>query len=162
MTHFLIDGYNLIFSIHAFKGTLRETRTKIISYLQKKFIDLKWKGTIVFDGSTAWYETSGLSYKHPLEIAFTEKKQTADEYILEILEIKKERKQCTVVSNDQGLLRHARAFHTKTLSNESFLKMLLKKKSTSSSQKPHFKESQKQVERLEKIFQERLDAIEDD
>lgn len=116
---------------------------------------------LVFDGRHCREEESGLSYANPLEIAYTAKGQTADEYIVEKLEWKDPKMICTVVSNDQGLCRHAQALRVKTQSNEAFLRYLEKKKPRKREKAYEPKESPKEMERLLKIFESKKGFPED-
>jgi predicted RNA-binding protein with PIN domain len=153
---YYIDGYNLIFTLVDSKHPLSHQRKKIIQILQTQFASLQLKGMIVFDGSHKRDEESGLSYANPLDIAYTPKGQTADEYIVEKLQWESKRHLITVVSNDRGLLRHAQELGGKTQSNESFINYLKKRKSKNKKQKFELKETQKNIDRLLKIFEERL------
>lgn len=150
---YLIDGYNLIFSLIQSKESLRDLRQKIIEFLQKKFALKKLSGTLVFDGAHRREEESGLSYPSPLIVAYAPKGQSADAYIVELLEASKNPKEIQVVTNDKGLRMHAKSAGAKVIKNEDFIAWLSKSKKAEES-KP--KETSHNIERLEKIFQERL------
>lgn len=153
--HFLIDGYNLIFTLIESKKSLQSQREEVISYLQEEFSRKKIKGTIVFDGAHRREEESGLSYRSPLVVAFAPKGQSADDYIVEKLEISKNAKIITVVTNDRGLHRHALGLSAKIQSNEDFIAYLNKKKKTQEIREA--KDSPKNIDRLQKIFEKRLE-----
>lgn len=129
-------------------------REKVTRYLQKKFAAKKISGTLVFDGAHRRGEESGLSYSSPLVIAYAPKGQSADEYIVEQIHTSKSPKQITVVTNDRGLTRHAMAAGAKAMDNDTFVHFLKKKKQTEA--KCEIKESATNIDRLEKIFEERL------
>ena len=150
----MIDGYNLIFSLIESNESLQLMRQKIICYLQKKFATKKFSGILVFDGTHMRDEESGLSYKSPLVIAYAPKGYSADKYIIEQIEIAENPKEVTVVTNDKGLILHAKSAGAKVMANNTLIQQLNKKKRTSS--KIELKESPKNIERLEKIFEERL------
>lgn len=152
--YYLIDGYNLIFSLVHSKESLQILRQKIICTLQKRFAKKQVSGTLVFDGAHRRDEESGLSYSSPLTIAYAPKGQSADEYIVEIIETSKTPKQISVVTNDQGLSRHAKSNGSKVMSNEDFIYWLEKKKKKSKDIEP--KDTQQNMDRLLKIFEERL------
>lgn len=154
---YLIDGYNLIFSLIQSKESLRTLRQKIVRYLQKKFALKKLSGMLIFDGSHRREEESGLSYPSPLIVAYAPKGQSADAYIVEQIEISKSPKQITVVTNDKGLIRHAKSAGAKVLANEAFITWLSKQKTTET--KPQ--ETSYHIKRLEKIFLERLERDEE-
>lgn len=151
---YLVDGYNLIFSLVQSKDSLQVMRQKVTHYLQKKFAAKKISGTLVFDGAHRRDEESGLSYSSPLVIAYAPKGQSADEYIVEQIHISERPKQITVVTNDRGLTRHAKAAGAKVMENDTFVHFLKKKKPTQ--ELKEIKETQSNLEKLEKIFEERL------
>lgn len=155
--YFFIDGYNLLFSWSEEKSSLENRRVQLVEWIQREFKRMRLEGTVVFDGSHRRDEESGRSYPSPLEIVFTPKGQSADEYIIERLEARKRKKTITVVTNDQGLRRHVRSFDAKTMSNNSFLIWLAKRERKRKAKKSViFRESSFQEERLLKIFEERL------
>lgn len=138
------------------KHPLAHQRKTIIRILQSQFISLQLKGMVVFDGSHRREEESGLSYANPLEIAYTPKGQTADEYIVEKLQWEPNRHLITVISNDRGLMRHVQELGGKTQSNEAFIRYLKKRKSKKKKEKYEPKETPQNIDRLLKIFEERL------
>ena len=91
-----------------------------------------------------------------MEVAFTPKGQTADQYILEQVELIQNKKSIVVVTNDQSLKRHASAFGAKTMSSTAFLHWIVKRKSQKKTKKPIIRETSSEIERLLKIFEERL------
>lgn len=152
--YYLIDGYNLIFSLIESKESLQTLRHKVIRALQKQFAKRKISGTIVFDGAHRRDEESGLSYSSPLVIAYAPKGQSADEYIVELIEIAKNPKQITVVTNDRGLAMHAKSNGAKVQGNDGFIHWLRKRKTKKNIDEP--KETKGNIDRLLKIFEERL------
>jgi len=143
--YYLIDGYNLLYS-------LQESRDRLVKWFQKEFAQLDQSGMIVFDGAHRRDEESGRAYGNPLEVSFAPKGQTADAYILEQVQLLKN---VTVVTNDGGLKRQARAFGAKTMTNEAFLEWLAKKRKKKV-KKVEVRESPREMERLLKAFEERL------
>lgn len=152
--YYLIDGYNLIFSLIESKESLQTLRQKVIRSLQKQFAKRGISGTLVFDGAHRRDEESGLSYSSPLIIAYAPKGQSADDYIVEWIEAAKNPKQITVVTNDRGLAMHAKSHGAKAQSNDLFIDWLRKRKKKGKETEP--KDSQQNIERLLKIFEEKL------
>ncbi len=150
MTYY-IDGYNLIFTFIDSKDSLLQMRKKLVQFLQKRFAQMDLEGVIVFDGSHKRGEESGLSYPAPLIVAYTPKGQSADDYILEQIAGKK---QVTVVTNDRGLILHAKSLGAKVQSNSQFIQWIKKKKKLKTVEEP--KETRYNFERLLKIFEDRL------
>lgn len=159
--YYFIDGYNLLFSWNESHGTLHIQRGKLIRWIQKEFGKMSLQGAVVFDGAHKRGEESGLSYPSPLEVAYTPKGQTADQYILEQIEGLKNRRAVTVVTNDLGLRRHARCMEAKTQSNESFLSWLLKRSKMRKAKPRTITESPQQIKRLLEIFEDRLNKEEE-
>lgn len=151
---YLIDGYNLIFSLIKSKDSLQVMRQKVIRYLQKKFSARKISGMLVFDGAHRRDEESGLSYSSPLIVAYAPKGQSADEYIIEQIQIANNPKLITVITNDKGLMLHTKSTGAKAIGNTEFINWLKNKKIKRETSEP--KESAKNIDRLEKIFEERL------
>ena len=157
--YYLIDGYNLIFSLIESKNNFQTLRQQVISALQKQFARRKISGMIVFDGAHRRDEESGLSYPSPLIAAYAPKGQSADEYIVEWIEKSKHPKQITVITNDRGLERHVKSAGAKVQPNDEFIQWLHKRKKRTSTIEP--KETQQNIDRLLKIFEERLNNEED-
>lgn len=158
--YYLIDGYNLIFSLIESKDKLKVLRQKVIQALQKQFARRKISGTLVFDGAHRRDEESGLSYPSPLIVAYAPRGQSADEYIVEFLDIAKNPKQIVVVTNDKGLSRHAKSAGAKVQENGEFIEWLNQRKKRKTA--IEIKETQQNIDRLLKIFEDRLKNNEDD
>ncbi|MGB7978733.1 MAG: NYN domain-containing protein [Chlamydiales bacterium] len=152
--YYLVDGYNLIFSLILSKGSLQTLRHQLILTLKKQFAAKKIAGTLVFDGAHRKDEESGLSYPTPLIVAYAPQGQSADAYIVERIELSATPKEIVVVTNDRGLGRHAKAAGAQVQDNDAFVQWLYKKKKGGKTIVP--KESQKNIDRLLKIFEERL------
>lgn len=152
--YYLIDGYNLIFSLIQSKDSLQTLRQKVIHSLQKQFAVRKISGTLVFDGAHRRDEESGLSYSSPLIIAYAPKGQSADEYIVNLIEMAKNPKEMVVITNDRGLILHAKSHGAKTQSNSAFIHWLHKKKKKGKEIEP--KDTEQNIIRLLKIFEEKL------
>lgn len=150
--HYLIDGYNLIFSLIDSKAKLQVLREETVLSLQKHFAKRKISGMIIFDGAHRRGEESGLSYPSPLIVAYTPQGESADAFIIEKLETKR-KQPITVVTNDRGLQRQAKAKGAKILGNEEFIVWLYKKKKRATRE---IVESKTNIDRLEKVFEERF------
>ncbi len=158
--HYLIDGYNLLFFGDETKTSLKSRRQTIVGSLQKEFALLHLKGTVVFDGSHRADEQSGLSYKSPLVIAYSHQGQTADQYILEKLESANRPSEITIVTNDKGLAMHARDYGAKSMTIPDFFSHLKRKhsqKQGASHEKKPAAVSERELNRLLKIFEERME-----
>ncbi len=144
MPSYLIDGYNLIFSMLDSEENLQSMREKFIHSLQKQFAKRKLKGEIVFDGKQPQIERA---YPSPVTIVYAPKGMTADQYIIERASMLKE---VTVVTNDKGLARQVK----RVMPNREFISWLYKKKIQEN--RPEMKETKANIERYLKIFEDRL------
>lgn len=153
--YYLIDGYNFLFRYLDSNKSLKTQRTKIIHALQNEFEELGLEGKIVFD---ARGDARTFAYKSPLIIAYSERGETADQYILEYLEGASAPSEVTVVTDDRFLSSSARRLGAHTLSLKSFCSMLQKKQAKKEACKGLvFKESKREFDRLLKIFEERAE-----
>ncbi len=153
---YLLDGYNLLFTLTESDNPFSEQRQKIIRFLQKQFASFKMEGILVFDGSVRHGEESGRSYPSPLEVVYTAKGQSADQFIIERIEISLNPRQITVVTNDRGLMAHARPLGAKTTGNADFIQWLVDRRKKKSSLKREITDSKQNMERLLIIFEKRL------
>ena len=118
--HYYIDGYNLLFRQLYSAKTLQEQRNALIQDLVTKISLLELNATLVFDSS---YQSgdSTRSHKQLLEIIYTAEKESADDYILNCLKAKSDRRQETVITSDQRLAWRARRLNAKTEPIEEFI-----------------------------------------
>ncbi len=91
-----------------------------------------------------------------MEVAYTPKGQSADQYIIEQVELPKNKEALVVVTNDGMLRKHVHAIGVKTMSNHAFLEWVMKKKRQKKHKKRVIRESDAQIQRLVEIFEERL------
>lgn len=112
---FLIDGYNLLFSLSSFKE-----REKMVAKIARRFRAVGWEGLLIFDA--AGREFGERNYDSPLSIVFTEQKESADDRIIEWAAFLK--RQAVVVTNDLFLKKRAVSFSATVWSNAEFLDRL--------------------------------------
>lgn len=155
MSEYILDGYNLLFSASELKGPFENKREDLVSYFQRKFKELKWRGHLVFDGDHIPYEESGRGYESPLEIIYSPRGQSADSYILEKIEFSKRPQNYTLISNDRHLSKEAKALGAYTIENQAFIK-LIEKKTKKQPKEKDYHESPKNFERLLREFEKRL------
>lgn len=154
--HYLIDGYNLLFFCRTGeRRSLEAERKALVAWLQQAFARMKCKATLVFDGAHTKGEESGRAYPSPLEVVYAPKGQSADAYIVEMLETAKNPKIFVTVTNDRGLHRHARSFGAKVESNGDFLARL-KKQKEGTKQRRLVTETPSEIARLTQIFEKRF------
>ncbi|OGN64180.1 MAG: hypothetical protein A3E80_04365 [Chlamydiae bacterium RIFCSPHIGHO2_12_FULL_49_9] len=154
--YYYIDGYNLIFSLIDSKRSLQTVRETLVHFLQKKFTKCKLSGTLVFDGSFKAGEESGHSYPSPPVVVFTPEGTSADEYIVDRIEQAKNRKLITVITNDRGLILHVKSAGANVQNNLDFIETLEKWSKKKKRSKTDPVDTQHNIDRLQKIFEERL------
>ncbi len=157
---YLIDGYNFLFRLQNSVKNLRDDRTKFLKIIDKICSSRNLYTQIVFDSSDA------LSLDYPskaelphIQIIFSPKHKTADDYILEMILISKQRYKTTVVTSDLLLARQVEGLGSRWLTVESFMRKFFPSHSDSVPDeeiKPE-KESDRDFERLLKAFENRFE-----
>ncbi|NGX39171.1 MAG: hypothetical protein KR126chlam1_00493 [Chlamydiae bacterium] len=156
--HYLIDGYNLLFRIPSEqKLSLKKRREALIEFLGDELRGIKGTLSIIFDSSEQIRDFPQVALSKNLEVIYAPKGRTADEYIIEMVEVSKNPKVLTVVSSDNGLSGQCRHLGAQTQSIEEFLAFAEKKQGRSTSSKPNYRETSSHIERLRKIFEEKLE-----
>lgn len=121
--HYLIDGYNLLFSLLQEGKNLQGKREAIIRDLNLKASTIKLNMSIVFDAA---YHSGGPSRFHfdALEILYTAQGESADDYILNNIRYSSAPQKELVVTSDKALARKVRHFSGNTETVEHFLDWL--------------------------------------
>ncbi len=145
---YLLDGYNILFALEDSSLPLQKRRDQLILFLQTEFAAAHLRGILVFDNAQNIHSHA---YPSPLQIAYAPPKMGADAYLLELVEGARLPAQITVITNDQGLARKARALGAHTASVATLMR-LFKRKHTDSEVKPQSM-SQYELERLRKLFE---------
>ncbi len=151
--HYWIDGYNLLFYLPKTNGSFEEKRRILIAQINDQVKNLSLVATVVFDASDPAQKYDTRSHYDCLEIIYTHCKKSADDAILEAVELSKKRSNLCVVSSDKGLSSKAKALGSQTLSLSDFLHFLFKRHSrVSLRQETDYQDSPREIERLLKIF----------
>lgn len=122
---YLIDGYNLLFHLSRKEESFQDQREQLIrglAFLLKNRVE---KVLLVFDAAFRNEEAHQLR-RLGLAIYFTAFQQTADDYLLELVESSKCPNQLMVITSDRALSRAARQRGACTLSIREFLLFLHK------------------------------------
>jgi predicted RNA-binding protein with PIN domain len=157
--HYYIDGYNFLFRLSKKHFPLEKKRQEILIILNRLFKALKLKATIVFDSSDQSREYASRSHFDFLEVVYTTKNQSADDYILQEIHGCEFPKQKMVVSSDRELTGRCKQKGANVLSIEEFIEFIVKKKGKqkkSSSAQGIFQTSEEELNRLLTIFEDRL------
>ncbi|WP_059360255.1 NYN domain-containing protein [Parachlamydia acanthamoebae] len=158
--HYFIDGYNLMFRVLRVGDNLALQREKIIEDLHSKIAALNLNVTLVFDAQYQLGETSRTHYKQ-LEIIFSSTGETADEFIISELKIRKSPFQCTVVTSDKKLAWLSRLQAAKTETVEEFIGWLNKRYANRGRRRilPRLQLEKKQITPPKKVPTEPLPAV---
>jgi predicted RNA-binding protein with PIN domain len=124
--HYIVDGYNLLFRILTPSLDLELRRKTIIENLNKKIQLVGIDVTIVFDSNYRIDESLKSHYKH-LEIQFTSRGITADDWIIDKVRCLKTPESEIVVTSDKKLAWTVRYYSAKTESVEEFITNLNKR-----------------------------------
>lgn len=122
--HYYVDGYNLLFRVFLDEGDLKTQRQHIIQEFNSKIEITKIDVSLVFDASFRSGEAS-ISHFNDLEILFTAAGESADDFIIDCLQVSRSKKE-VVVTSDKKLAWRARSLGAITQPVEEFLTWLNK------------------------------------
>lgn len=155
---FLIDGYNFLFRIEGLKkGSLEKKRKAFIEILDKQLEHFtSHTFFVIFDSAQQLCDYAQCSHCSHLDVLYAPKGQSADEYIIELVEISRNPKTVTVITSDSSLARDCKHLGAKTLTIEEFVTLIVKKANRKIHRTSSFVETPFEMERLLKAFEERL------
>lgn len=156
--HYILDGYNFLFRLSKTYKVLIEQKKQILSSISKWVSLHKIRMTFVFDSKQKDRFEAIRSHLKQLEIIYTPTHQSADDYIIQLIEKASHPAQKTVVSSDREVTGKAKQLGAKTQTIEQFLSWIVKKKGKKRTKNslPSFQETPFQKERLLKIFEEKF------
>jgi predicted RNA-binding protein with PIN domain len=154
--HYLVDAYNLLFRTLKKRGSLEKSRQILIAELNNLISTLSLYVTLVFDGADEHLPSRG--HYDAIEIIYTSKSQTADEYIFNEVKHSRTPDQIIVVTNDRELSGKCRQHLAQTLTIDTFLHLLSKKrtKKKRKTSPPAFRDSDRELARLLILFEKRM------
>jgi uncharacterized protein len=161
MKHYFIDGYNLLFRFFKKNSSLEKQRLDILIAFNEIAVTQNLNLTFVFDASLRKERESSRGHFGNLEIIYTADNESADEYILRAVNEMRDPSTEVVVTSDRELATRCHHLGAQTQSIEKFLSFLKKKKrrkKIASSLESHkaFVDSEANIQRLLKIFEEKL------
>ncbi len=156
--HYLVDAYNLLFRTSKKGGPLEKSRQKLIEEINAIASRAKLCITLVFDGAEQHLPYSSRGHFDAIELVYTSKSLTADEYISKEVIDSNTPSQITVVTNDRELSIRCRNCSAKTQTIDAFITFLKKKetKTKKSLKSPTFKDSPLEINRLLMIFEKKM------
>jgi predicted RNA-binding protein with PIN domain len=153
--HYWIDGYNLLFRFSKASGSFEDKRRSLIFSINEQIKTLSLTATLVFDASDPLQPLDRRTHYDSLEIIYTPFQKSADDVILEAVEISSQPSNLCVVSSDKPLCAKARALGASTLSLSEFLFFLSKRGKRKKIERCDFQDSPQEIARLLKIFTEK-------
>lgn len=122
--HYIIDGYNLLFYLFGSSSNdFKTQRENFIRSMNAKIEFLRLDVLVVFDSHLVTGEGSRSHYRH-LEIIYTPKGVTADDFIVDYLKRIRQTSKEIVVTNDKELSLRARHLFARTQNVDEFLNLL--------------------------------------
>ena len=120
--HYVIDGYNLVGKIKSLSLGDPNKEKILVSFLEHRNPHIKDRFTLVFDGKCAYSPWGSKTKTGKYHIIFTAHDESADDYILGIIDKTKNKKGTTVISSDRKIQYHAKLKRILCLKSEAFLK----------------------------------------
>jgi len=160
--HYYIDGYNWLFRTPKAPLSFEEKRRQFIKDIYDLVGESSCLVTIVFDSSDPTRTLSSKGNYKSLEIVYTQKKQTADQYIEEAVEYASKPHNLTVITLDRELREKCILKGASALSMKEFFVIFEKKNAKVKPGKQEvafkkmMKESPSQIARLLVLFEKKL------
>jgi predicted RNA-binding protein with PIN domain len=108
--------------------TLKKKRQQMIEEINSAVSHLSLQITLVFDGAEEHLIHPAREHFDAIELVYTSKLKSADDYIYEEVSNSRSPSQITVVTNDRELSTRCRNHRANTLTLSAFLNFLSKKK----------------------------------
>ncbi len=158
--HYLVDAYNLLFRALKKRKSLENSRQQMIEEINSAASALNLQITLVFDGADEHQSYPTRGHFDRLELVYTSKNKTADEYISDEVIHAKNPAEITVVTNDRELATRCKDHRAKIQTIDGFIgylsKKRAKKKRLSPSKERVFNESTSEFIRLLTIFEKKF------
>lgn len=155
--HFWIDGYNFFFRLTKTYRAMKQQEKELLEGLYQTMIELRSPMTVVFDGREKDPPEALRRNLLSMNIVYTPATQTADQYILEMLDYNSNPSDEMVISSDNELLRLAKQKGARTQTIEAFVLKISTKKKPPLREKKQQKDSSAEFARLLEIFQKKLE-----
>ncbi len=155
--HYLIDGYNLFFNLEEIVDPLQEKREAFVALFKEVVSNMRLHISLIFDNRSPEAPLYPSKREEAsLEIVYSPRDVSADDYIIELLRAHPQPTQVTVVTNDRELAREAKWQGAKIQSIEKFIGLLKSKVNKLPREKKQTRESSSEFRRLLKIFEDEL------
>lgn len=136
MNHFIIDGYNALFTLKPFLKGKARSREGFLLYIKtaRPFGSLRNEVTVVFDGRKGVVSDLQHAYA-PVRVIFS-RQDSADEMIVRLVTREEHPERTIVVTDDRELAERVRAAGAKTLPVKGFFSSLAREKPEPADSKP--------------------------
>ena len=118
---YIIDGYNLIGKLNSISLSDSQKEDKCISYLQNLPSKTQDRFYCVFDGKSKYSDYKSVQTYASITVIYTDPAQSADSYIINYCDSKKNRSGIIGVSSDNDILYNLRKLKVKTLTCHEFI-----------------------------------------
>lgn len=117
----IIDGYNLMYRMEV-TGTLEQKREKMLEALAEFLTVNPSDMIVVFDGKNNPSTQRGKEVKHGIKIFYSAQGETADDYIMEMIEKRTGKaKLHLIVSSDREITNFATKHFMKIMTSDQFM-----------------------------------------
>ena len=156
--HYLIDGYNLLFwLLRGESPFLRKNRERAIAQLADLFEFLPFRITLVFDSHKEREHSPLPGHFRYLEIIYTDRDQSADDYILQMIATSPKPQQIILITSDRELASQARARGARVEDRSHLFSLIKRKKGGEEPSEEMPVDSRREIQRLLRIFKEKLE-----
>lgn len=155
MKRFVIDGYNFLFNHEPDPKSIQEMRKSFHRKLSLIYPSFNGEILIVYDGKKKAGEESGYQYFEYFTAYFTNKLETADDFIFDYVSHQKNKKTLKIVTSDKNLKKNCLSVGVSCLTPKQF-KGIIQKKEDRKESKAWIEESEQEQKRLENEFLKKL------
>jgi predicted RNA-binding protein with PIN domain len=157
--HYIIDGYNVIYSLEKFRNALssglEQARNDLVWLIRSYRSGKKVKVTVVFDGDEVGYIARSHQPVQWLQIIYSKFPEKADPVIKRLIQKAQNKKAVVLVSADNALVQFGRQMKTQVLSPEQFYQRTTKHPNQDQvEQKFNSEVSEEEVSEWLKLFKE--------
>ncbi len=122
--HYIIDGYNVIYSVDRFRGALdfglEHARTILVSFIRGYQSTKKLKITVVFDGDEVGFIDDSIQTSRWLKVIYSKPPEKADPVIKRLIQRANNKKSIILVSADNDLILFGKQMGVNVLSPDEF------------------------------------------
>ncbi|MBI5274533.1 MAG: NYN domain-containing protein [Chlamydiales bacterium] len=154
---YIIDGYNFLFRYKKSAQSLEKDRKHVIQLISRLCAHFNIQACIVFDSHQDHSECyPSKAILKNVEIVYSPTSKSADDYIIEMIEFSKYKKNQTVVTSDNFLRKQIEALGGLSMTIESFLTQFSFGSVQKEMEEKPISENEKELLRLLKIFEDRF------